>query len=244
MNRKYWKRRAGQYNNLDWVKNQKGINLLIKCCDFEKTHSVLDAGCGTGIIAQKISSKAGSVSAIDNSLDMLNQAVNFMPNIFYSCYDMSKLGKFCSNSFERVICRMSLHHLTKNALKRAMKGFYRLLKPQGKIIIEEGIPTHPKLGNFYKSIFSLKEKRLFFDKENLARLLTDNNFKIINTQSYISKIGLFNWLNNGELLHFKIDKIISLFVNSPPEIKNYYNLKIKNNEIYIDAKQIILVGQK
>lgn len=119
---------------------------------------VLDAGGGTGRVADAIREHAGEVVIADPSLGMLRQA------------DQTQLGLTCSNSealpfpddsFERVIMVDALHHVTHQG--GTAREMYRVLKPGGRIVIEE-----PDIRSFYVKLIAVVEKILLMRSHFLA----------------------------------------------------------------------------
>ena len=119
---------------------------------------VLDAGGGTGRVASAIRDQAGEVVIADPSLGMLRQA------------DRTQLGLACSNSeslpfpsdfFERVIMVDALHHVIDQA--HTAREMYRVLKPGGRIVIEE-----PDIRTFGVKMIAVAEKLLLMRSHFLA----------------------------------------------------------------------------
>ena len=70
----YWRERANQYNKLEWVTGKDYLDVLFKAGDFNKYHSVLDIGTGTGVVANRIAPYVKEVFALDSSRDMMKQS--------------------------------------------------------------------------------------------------------------------------------------------------------------------------
>jgi demethylmenaquinone methyltransferase/2-methoxy-6-polyprenyl-1,4-benzoquinol methylase len=133
---------------------------------------VLDAGGGTGRVASAIRAHAGEVVIADPSLGMLRQA------------DRSRLGLACSNSeslpfpdetFERVLMVDALHHVIDQ--RYTAHELYRVLKPGGRIVIEE-----PDIRTFGVKMIAVAEKLLlmrshFFSPEQIVALFSFDTVK-------------------------------------------------------------------
>jgi ubiquinone/menaquinone biosynthesis C-methylase UbiE len=131
---------------------------MIRHADLPTTGRVLDAGGGTGRVAIAIREQAGEVVIADPSLGMLRQA------------DRSQLKLACSNSeslpfpndsFERVIMVDALHHVIDQ--RHTAREMYRVLKPGGRIVIEE-----PDIRTFGVKLIALGEKLLLMRSHFLA----------------------------------------------------------------------------
>lgn len=68
---------------------------------FSKKDKILDVGCGTGLITEKIAEKAGSVIGVDCSEGMIKNARN-RKNINYIVADAHKLP-FKDKEFDKVL---------------------------------------------------------------------------------------------------------------------------------------------
>ena len=119
---------------------------------------VLDAGGGTGRVANAIRDHAGEVVIVDPSLGMLRQA------------DSTRLRLACSNSeslpfpnetFECVIMVDALHHVIHH--NETASEMYRVLKPGGRIVIEE-----PDIRKFGVKLIAIAEKLLLMRSHFLA----------------------------------------------------------------------------
>ncbi len=119
---------------------------------------VLDAGGGTGRVANAIRAHAGEVVIADPSFGMLRQA------------DRTRLGLACAHSeslpfpdgtFERVIMVDALHHVIHQ--RQTAREMYRVLKPGGRIVIEE-----PDIRKFAVKLIALGEKLLLMRSHFLS----------------------------------------------------------------------------
>lgn len=131
------------YDILDSTFNDK-TQLLILKNGLQPGMNVLDVGSGAGVMtcwfAQQVG-PSGTVTAIDNSPEQLKMVearaaklgLNNIKTIVLSAYDLSELNQ----CFDVVYCRFLLHHL--HSPRKAIKGFYQVLKPEGFYFGQEGI---------------------------------------------------------------------------------------------------------
>jgi ubiquinone/menaquinone biosynthesis C-methylase UbiE len=134
------------------------LETLLEQADLPTQGRVLDAGGGTGRVANAIREHAGEVVIADPSLGMLHQA------------DRTRLGLTCSNSealpfpnasFERIIMVDALHHVIHQG--QTAREMYRVLKPGGRIVIEE-----PDIRSIYVKLIAVAEKMLLMRSHFLA----------------------------------------------------------------------------
>jgi len=106
--------------------------------------SILDAGCGSGLVIQKLIKEHGgkriSIVGLDFSEAMIKCArrrCRLFSNVKLQIADLDKRLDFPSNSFDRVICSHTLYALENP--QSTISEFYRILKPGAAVII-----TNPK----------------------------------------------------------------------------------------------------
>ncbi|MGD8403867.1 MAG: methyltransferase domain-containing protein [Anaerolineales bacterium] len=134
------------------------LDMMLEQADLPTSGRVLDAGGGTGRVANAIREHAGDVVIADPSLGMLRQA------------DRTQLGLACSNSealpfpndfFDRIIMVDALHHVYHQG--QTACEMYRVLKPGGRIVIEE-----PDIRKFGVKLIAVAEKLLLMRSHFLA----------------------------------------------------------------------------
>ncbi len=242
-----WRKRAQRYNNLEWVKKSNVLQAFMLVGNFDKDHVVLDAGCGTGKVLGTVAPYVKEVHGVDISEEMLSQIdLSSIPNAKVSVGDIGNLD-YPDNFFDRITVRLVLHHiLDDDDLMRVLKELYRVLKPNGKIIVSEGVPPHEDVKKDYEEVFKLKEKRRVFMPEDLVRLLKRAGFRHIRVNIIIDEhMSVRNWLENaGDLDEETIEKIYNMHKFASPRFKEVYNLVDKGDDILIDVKVALVTGIK
>jgi len=140
---------------------------LITYADLPVIGLLLDAGGGTGRIAQAVSGLVTRAIVADLSFNMLRQGI-IKKNIIAVCSNAESLP-FKIAIFERIFMVDAFHHV--NHQKFALQELWRVLKPGGKLIIQE-----PDIRNVYVKLVALMEKILlmrshFLTPESIAGLL-------------------------------------------------------------------------
>lgn len=110
---------------------------------------LLDAGGGTGRIAQNLAHLAGKVVVADLSLKMLVEASRKAHLQAVNCH--SETLPFGNNEFERIIMVDALHHVCDQA--ETAHELYRVLAPGGRLVIEE-----PDLRHWAVKLIAIGEK--------------------------------------------------------------------------------------
>jgi ubiquinone/menaquinone biosynthesis C-methylase UbiE len=166
-----WESPAGK---LRW---QRRVSMLTK--HLKPSDAVLEIGCGTGYFTREIVKTGAYITAIDISPELLDLAkadidsdlVNFRIANAYEL-DME------SNSFDSVIGSSVLHHLE---IEKAVKEFFRVLKPGGILSFTEPNMMNPQIA-LQKNIPYIKRKlgdspdETAFFRWSLAKLLKKVGF--------------------------------------------------------------------
>ena len=240
---KYWKERSAKYNNLEWVSCGSYLDNFCTAADLNQDHIVLDIGAGTGVVGNYIKKYTSKVFALDVSSDMLKNGE--WRDVSLINWDV-RVPLFGKNIFDRITARMVFHHILKDQDK-AFENCYNYLKKAGKIIIAEAVPPSSStlVINWYTDMFEHKEDRITFVPGQLEESLKSAGF--LNIQSFfffMPEFSINNWLDNSGLSQDKISKIIKIHLDSPQEVKDTYDMRINGDNILINSKYTIVVGDK
>lgn len=138
-------------------------NMLLRrdyAADYITSHfatgaSVLDLGCGAGVLSEKLIEKGYAVTAADNSQDMLDLSAKRLgrfPEQSYRLFRANCLNlPFADRSFDLVVCLGMFGYF--DEVTQALREIRRVLRPGGMLIIS--------VRNFYTPIL--------FDVVALAR---------------------------------------------------------------------------
>jgi ubiquinone/menaquinone biosynthesis C-methylase UbiE len=100
---------------------------------------VLDVATGAGHTAFALAPRVASVTAIDLTPEMLDQARKLgdelqVSNVQFQIADIHSLP-FADGSFELITCRRAAHHFSN--IQRALDEMRRVLVPGGRIVIDD-----------------------------------------------------------------------------------------------------------
>ena len=236
-----WTERAKTYNELQWVRDDRFLQAFLDAAQLRADDAVLDVGAGTGLVAQAIA--ALDVTAIDNSPSMARGAVQLM--------DAREL-LFNDASFDTVLARMVLHHITEG-IDKALSECYRVLKPGGLIVVGEALPPpeeerkdRPLVRQWYERVLSLKEDRLNLTEYGIANLLAAAGFREIRIDYYtIEQLSVKNWLENGALSSSVKEQLWRAYsLEAPNEVIRAYHLNHKNDDILINCRHAIITARR
>ncbi len=122
---------------------------FIDVVNFPDGGLLLDAGGGTGRVAQFFQGRSGLIVVADESSSMLQEAVK-KAGLAGVCAAAENLP-FAPLAFDRVVMVDALHHLADQA--SACNELWRIVKPGGRIVIEE-----PDIRSFWVKLIALAEK--------------------------------------------------------------------------------------
>ena len=134
---------TGESKRLSFQSMQRNYDPLLEVGNVELLlgdgQIALDAGCGTGLFAHRISEvnnkKDISVIGLDSSYERIREAREgrTIPGLIFQVGDLTSLD-FDSSSIDLIVCRFVYEHLKDNCQK-VSDEFFRVLKPKGKLII-------------------------------------------------------------------------------------------------------------
>jgi 2-polyprenyl-3-methyl-5-hydroxy-6-metoxy-1,4-benzoquinol methylase len=172
--------------------------------------SILDVGCGNGIISRSIGNKGFNVLGIDVSEKAIEKAreLNKLPNVRFEVISAEQLVSD-GRKYQGIICSEVLEHL--NHPEKLLHTLYKSLADDGILIVtvpngcgpREILVTKPVINmerkkNFMWKVVTKSKKVLgysgttiqsdaddlthvqFFSKKALYKLAAENNFRIIN----------------------------------------------------------------
>lgn len=181
---KFWDRIASKFDRLE--KNDISYQIFIeKARKYLKIDdTVLDFGCGTGLICNEIAENVSSIYAMDISTNMIETAKNKAKELNIQNVEFERTTifdeKFKVGSFDAIIAFNIFH-----VLEEPQKYFQRLhqiLKPGGLIISSTPCMSEAPFLNRILKIFSfigMTPKLNSFTSSEMEQLLLRESFKTI-----------------------------------------------------------------
>lgn len=162
---------------------------------------VLDAGCGSGAYSFTLGFKGVTVYGVDMDKEKIKQCQKMSEEMaagnrtyFYKA-DITKLP-FDNNFFDKILFSETLEHIKDE--KKAIEELYRVLKPNGKLIIS--VPSDIYINQKYKKDFD--HERLY-NLEMLQKTL-NKKFRILAVVRRNRLLGQLAWLLNRRMFFNKI----------------------------------------
>lgn len=135
------------------------------------TNHVLDSGAGTGIVARLVAPKVDSVIATDIAPRMVQvaaQSAHHLRNVYVVQADSHALP-FHDNYFDLVLSSFGLNATHP---RRTLKEIWRVLKPNGRLVLQEWGRLHP----FDHIIVEALEVYMVDDEDAPANLVALRDF--------------------------------------------------------------------
>jgi len=172
--------------------------------------SVLDVGCGTGVMSKYVAQKNinGTVIGVDIDEKRVkeNNEANTYSNLTFQAADAYKLP-FADNTFDLCFCRFMLMHLCDPI--RAIKEMARVTKKGGTVLAHEG---------FHDAIWMVPARPVF--EKFLSVWKTKMNSS---KQDHSIGIRLHTLFSNSNLFSVEHSILAHSFAGSDPTIKQYLN---------------------
>jgi trans-aconitate methyltransferase len=151
------------WNAKDYAKHSKGQEVwareLIAKLDLEGDENILDLGCGDGkVTALLAEATSGKVVGVDKSEAMVALAQKSYTNIAFQAMDATALN--FKNEFDVIFSNAVLHWIHDH--KAVVEGIYRVLKKEGKILLQFGGYGNAKDILFVMDAFIAKEYAHYF----------------------------------------------------------------------------------
>lgn len=166
--------------------------------------SLLDAGCGNGLIMRSLAEYCQSVVGADLTEKLLNVARIILPDSSFICSEAGNLP-FDSATFDRVLCySVFLHFHDWNYTKKTISELSRVCKPGGLVLIGD-LPNR-KLRRIpiklrWEIIYRFHVLRRRHPGPSIFNPLRFTFYEISKLESFINS------------LHFKVD-----FLSQPSEL--------------------------
>jgi ubiquinone/menaquinone biosynthesis C-methylase UbiE len=151
--------------------------LILKDENIRSFHSVLDIGCGTGQTADFVLQQYGcDVTAVDNHPVMVQKAKERFEGRDTSVKVMEEDAQklpFKDHSFDYILAESMI---TFTDISSTLKELYRLLKPDGQLIMIEMTAEAPLSEEVQKNVFNLYGIKEVLSEEEWKRKLQQSGF--------------------------------------------------------------------
>ena len=224
------------YSSSKTFSTGESLDILSNLFNKKKFKSGLDIGTGAGFAAFELSKSCEKVEATDISEGMINEAKKIMKerkinNLNFNICSAEEL-KYSDKEFDIVTCRTAAHHFLD--VEKFCSEVHRVLKDEGEFIIVDTITSDQiKLNNWHQEVELIRDKSHI---KNLSliewkSILKISKFSFLDIIQSRVTMNLNDWMERSGTSD-KDKKILKdKFQNSNKKIKNFFGIKILNNDI-------------
>lgn len=165
---------------------QELLDELAAELNVQEGEKILDAGCGTGNLIERIKKFGVLIYGIDNANEVLKICKARNPEAEIIFADLNKPLLFPDGFFDKIVSNNTLYALPAEKQQLALNEFSRILRPAGKVVI-----SNPREKSKTLKIFTSHLKKSFAAKGVIAtitELLKVNLFSLFRLSCYNQKI--------------------------------------------------------
>jgi MPBQ/MSBQ methyltransferase len=183
-----WGDREGEYSSESKPIEIINFNQLLNLIEIKNNAKILDIATGTGTYLLEVLKRGGIGYGIDISSKMIDQLKrkiesrglkNRMGKVITG--DAEKLN-FLDNFFDIIICIGMFDYYSLDQSKIFLKEIKRVLKRNGKIILDFPNKNNKEIYEFQKKERSVGHEVYIYEKTKLIEFLEKNNFKILKSK--------------------------------------------------------------
>ncbi len=138
--------------------------------------NVLDVGCGAGVPITRRLSRRFKVLGVDFAPKQIARARRNVPEARFLCADMRSLD-LPKASFDAICCFYAMIHVPRRAHARVLRGFARLLRPSGLLLVCMGAEDLPS--QYEEDYHGAPMFWSHFDDVTNLRLIRSAGFRLI-----------------------------------------------------------------
>lgn len=181
---KFWDRIASKFDRIE--KSDIAYNIFIERAKayLKADDTILDFGCGTGLICNEIAYKVGFIHAIDISAKMIEISKNKASERNIQNIDFAHTSifndKFKEGSIDSIIA-FNIFHLLEEPQKY-LQRINQILKPGGILLSATPCMTEAPILNFvlkFISILGITPKLNSFTRTEIEQLFLNASFKTV-----------------------------------------------------------------
>ncbi len=169
---------ASQYDEYrDLFNNETELNELMSLV--KPGGHILDAGCGSGVVARALVDNGFQVTGIDISQKMIDIAKHRIPEAEFIVGDMTAL-EFDNETFDGIVSTYAVFHIPRTRHFSLILNFRRILKEGGALLFSIGSKTPGTDGVWEWDEFqSVPMYWSYHEPPKTVELLKSANFQIV-----------------------------------------------------------------
>lgn len=150
-----YKKVVGFYDFWGWITESKAAKHVIELSDINNGQTILEVACGTGVVFENIVKRNpdGKNVGIDLSPDMLEKAKHRLKkhkNVNFELKEGDALQlNFADETFDTLVNNFMVDLMPADTFEKIASEFYRVTKPNGKVIISTFSFGKKKINKFW-----------------------------------------------------------------------------------------------
>lgn len=240
-------RQAVPFSQSPSVSNQKALELIVRSAGAGPEDTVLDVGCGPGLLACAFARVVRHATGIDLTPAMLEQARKAaeeqrLTNVSWQQGDVTQLA-YPSAHFSIVSSRFVFHHLEQPLV--VLKEMVRVCKPGGRIVVADMAPAREKADalNAEERLRDPSHVRALPEQE-LRELFSSADLPDPTISHYRVECDLDDLLSRSFPNPGDEPKIRKMFADSIPGNTMDLNTRQHEGKIYYSFPVAVLVARK
>jgi len=217
---KFWKKYFIAYDVLNKaIPYSELLNTLVDSLAPTKNDLILDAGAGTCNLSILLKRKGAHVIALDSSPEGLAICKKKSMEIDTCLHDLEEALPFNDNHFDKIVSNNAIYLLDKSKRKNLFKEFYRVLKPNGILVVsnihtgfrpmliyKEHIIKHYKKHGFLKTVSQLTKLtvptiKIFLYNAKIKRSHIGDDKTSFMTETTLMKNAGFRGISSNTLIY-------------------------------------------
>lgn len=177
LTRHYFNDVAGQWKTRQ-ITEQAKIAQLLSRLDWQDCSTILDIGCGTGVLfpfIEKITQGRARIFAMDFAESMVREAAHQKNGQVKPLCGCARYLPFCDNSIDRIVAFHVFPHIKGKQL--ALKECWRILKPWGELAIIH-LHSSEEINGIHETIGGVIKDHRLPHVEQVCSMLADSNFTV------------------------------------------------------------------
>src|SRR6185312_8505950 len=238
-------RQAVPFSQSPSVSNQKALELIVRSAGAGPEDTVLDVGCGPGLLACAFARVVRHATGIDLTPAMLDQARKAsqeqqLTNVSWQQGDVTQLP-YPDVHFSIVSSRFVFHHLEQPLV--VLKEMVRVCKPAGRIVVADMAPAPEKADalNAEERLRDPSHVRALTEKE-LRELFADAGLPEPAIGHYRVECDLDDLLSRSFPNPGDEDRIRKVFHDSITENTLDLNTRMEDGKIFYSFPVAVLVA--
>jgi ubiquinone/menaquinone biosynthesis C-methylase UbiE len=240
-------RQAVPFSQSPSVSNQKALELIVRSAEAGPEDTVLDVGCGPGLLACAFARVVRHATGIDLTPAMLDQARKTaqeqqFTNVSWQQGDVMQLP-YPSAHFSIVSSRFVFHHLEQPLV--VLKEMVRVCKPAGRVVVADMAPVPEKAAalDAEERLRDPSHVRALPEQE-LRELFSNAGLPQPTVSHYRVECDLDDLLSRSFPNPGDEPKIRKMFAASIPEDALDLKTRMHDGKIYYSFPVAVLVARK